>query len=117
MGDLGEKQIRTLNIDLETFSPVDLAKCGVYRYAESPDFRILLFGYSVNDGPVVVEDLSGGGTPSMELLKALVDPTVEKRAFNASFERVCLSRLLRDIRWLDKGEFLSPVNWRCTMVR
>ena len=109
--------IRTLSIDIETFSSEDLVKSGVYRYAEAPDFRIILFGYSINDGPVEVEDISLGRTPRLEILKALMDPAVEKRAFNASFERVCLSRLLRDMRWLEKGEFLSPVNWRCTMVR
>ena len=109
--------MKTLSIDIETFSSENLVKSGAYRYAEAPDFRILLFGYSVNGGPVQVEDLSAGGTLSLELLRALKDPAVEKRAFNASFERVCLSRLLRDMRWLEKGEFLSPVNWRCTMVR
>ena len=77
--------IRTMNIDIETFSSEDLPKCGVYRYAEAPDFRILLFGYSVNDGPVEVEDLASGGTLPTEILKALMDPLVEKRAFNASF--------------------------------
>ena len=117
MGHLEAEEIRSLNIDLETFSSVDLGKSGVYRYAEAPDFRILLFGYSVNDGPVQVEDLSLGGTLPMSILKALVDPAVEKRAFNAAFERVCLSRLMRDLRWLKAGEFLSPENWRCTMVR
>ena len=109
--------IKTMNIDIETFSSEDLPKCGVYRYAEAPDFRILLFGYSVNDGPVEVEDLASGGTLPTEILKALMDPLVEKRAFNASFERVCLSRLLRDLGMLGEGEFLSPLNWRCTMVR
>jgi len=109
--------MKTLSIDIETFSSENLVKSGAYRYAEAPDFRILLFGYSVNGGPVQVEDLSAGGTLSLELLRALKDPAVEKRAFNASFERVCLSRLLRDMRWLEKGEFLSPENWRCTMIR
>ncbi len=112
-----EREISSLSIDIETYSSVDLARCGVYRYAEAPDFRILLFGYSVNGSPVQVEDLSAGGTLPMDILRALTDPAVEKRAFNASFERVCLSRLLRDMRWLKDGEFLSPVNWRCTMIR
>ena len=112
MGD-----IRSLSIDIETFSPEDLVKSGVYRYAEAPDFRILLFGYSVNDGPVQVEDLSAGGTLPMPILKALTDPSVEKNAFNASFERVCLSRLLRDMRWLKEGEYLSSAGWRCSMIR
>ena len=109
--------MRSLSIDIETFSSEDLAKSGVYRYAEAPDFRVLLFGYSVDGGPVQVEDLSLGGTLPMHVLKALTDPAVEKNAFNASFERVCLSRLLRDMRWLKEGEFLSPAGWRCTMVR
>lgn len=108
--------IKTLSIDIETFSSEDLTKCGVYRYAEAPDFRVLLFGCSVNDGPVKVFDISDGFWP-IDLLMALKDPSVEKRAFNASFERVCLSRLLRDLDLLKEGEFLSPVNWRCTMVR
>lgn len=112
MGD-----IRSLSIDIETFSSEDLVKSGVYRYAEAPDFRVLLFGYSVNDGPVQVEDLSFGGTLPMPVLKALMDPSVEKNAFNASFERVCLSRLLRDMRWLKEGEYLSPAGWRCSMIR
>ena len=109
-------RIKTLSIDIETFSSVDLVKSGVYRYAEAPDFRVLLFGCSVNDGPVKVFDISDGFWP-IDLLMALKDPSVEKRAFNASFERVCLSRLLRDLEMLKEGEFLSPVNWRCTMVR
>ena len=108
--------IKTMNIDIETFSSEDLVKSGVYRYAEAPDFRVLLLGCSVNDGPVKVFDISDGFWP-IDLLVALKDPTVEKRAFNASFERVCLSRLLRDLDMLKEGEFLSPVNWRCTMVR
>ena len=110
-------RIETMSIDIETFSSEDLSKCGVYRYAETEDFRILLFGYSVNGSPVEVEDLSGGRSLPVALLRALMDPAVEKRAFNASFERVCLSRLLRDLGLLRKGEYLSPVNWRCTMVR
>ena len=99
--------IRSLSIDIETFSSEDLVKSGVYRYAEAPDFRVLLFGYSINDGPVQVEDLSAGGTLPMPVLKALMDPSVEKNAFNASFERVCLSRLLRDMRWLKEASRTS----------
>ncbi len=109
--------MRKLSIDIETFSSVDLAKSGVYRYAESPDFRILLFGCSVNDGPVQVVDLASGETIPSDILQALTDPSVEKCAFNASFERVCLSRLLRDMGLLKEGEFISPVSWRCTMIR
>ncbi len=109
--------IETLSIDIETFSSEDLTKSGVYRYAEAPDFRILLFGYSVNDGPVRVADLSMDGSLPTDVLEALSDPSVEKRAFNASFEWVCLSRFLRDLGLLEEGKFLSPVNWRCTMIR
>ncbi len=89
----------------------------MYRYAESDDFRILLFGYSADDGPVQVTDLSSGRGLPVGLIRALQDPSVEKRAFNASFERVCLSRLLRDLKVLKEGEFLSPASWRCTMIR
>ena len=109
--------MRKLSIDIETFSSVDLAKSGVYRYAESPDFRILLFGCSVDDGPVQVADPASGETIPADILQALTDPSVEKCAFNASFERVCLSRLLRDMGLLKEGEFISPVSWRCTMIR
>ena len=90
-------RIETMSIDIETFSTEDLTKCGVYRYAEAKDFRILLFGCSVNDGPVQVADLASGETIPADILQALMDPSVDKCAFNASFERVCLSRLLRDM--------------------
>ncbi len=110
-------RIKKLSIDIETFSSVDLAKSGVYRYAESPDFRILLFGCSVNDGLVQVVDLASGETIPADILHALTDPSVEKCAFNAAFERVCLSRLLRDMGFLKEGAFISPVSWRCTMIR
>ena len=106
----------TLSIDIETYSSENLQKSGVYRYAEAPDFRVLLIGWSLDGGPVEVDDLSLGGKPSLAFLQALTDPAVEKRAFNAAFERVCLSRLLRDMGMLREGEFLPPDNWRCTMV-
>lgn len=109
--------VKTLSIDIETFSPEDLVKTGVYRYAEHPDFRILLFGYSFNGGPVYVIDLASGQQIPSGILSALADPEVEKNAFNASFERVCLSRLMRDAGLLGKGKFLSAEGWRCTMVR
>ena len=109
--------MRTISIDIETYSPEDLSKAGVYRYAEAPGFRVLLFGYSADGGPVSVVDLENGGTLPPEILEALTDPAVEKNAFNAAFERVCLSRLLREMRRLGEGEFLSPAGWRCTMVR
>ena len=85
------EKIKTLRIDLETFSDIDLAKCGVYRYVESPAFEILLFGVSVNGGDVVVYDLAQGEKIPTEILTALTDISVIKWAFNATFERVCLS--------------------------
>ena len=108
--------MKNLAIDIETYSSGNLSECGVYRYAEAPDFRILLFGCSVDGGPVIVFDLADGeGLPS-EILAALADPGVEKCAFNAAFERVCLSRYLRDYGMLAEGKFLHPAGWRCTMV-
>ena len=105
-----------LSLDIETFSSEDLSHSGVYRYAESPDFSVLLIGWSLDGGPVKVADLASGETLPPELLQALMNPAVEKWAFNAAFERVCLSRLLRDLGYLKEGAFLSPVSWRCTMV-
>jgi len=107
----------TLSIDIETFSSENLAKSGVYRYAEAPDFKVLLFGCSVNGGPVFVYDLASGDKLPAEIIDALLDESVLKCAFNASFERVCLSRYLRDMCLLPPGKFLSPVGWRCTMIR
>lgn len=86
--------MKTISIDIETFSSVDLAKSGVYRYAESPDFEVLLFGYSVDGGAVSVVDLASGEKIPPHILSALEDETVIKCAFNANFERICLSRLL-----------------------
>ena len=82
--------MENLSIDLETFSSVDLKKCGVYKYAESDDFEILLFGYSVDGSEVKVIDLAQGETIPEVVLSALTDETVTKWAFNAQFERVCL---------------------------
>lgn len=104
--------MKTINIDIETFSSVDLAKSGVYRYAESPDFEVLLFGYSVDGGAVSVVDLASGEKIPPHILAALEDETVIKCAFNANFERICLSRLLG----YKTGRYLSPVSWHCTMV-
>ena len=109
--------IETLSIDIETFSSENLSKSGAYRYAEAPDFRVLLFGCSVNGGPVRVYDLASGEELPKEILAALTDESVLKCAFNASFERVCLSRYLQDLGLLAQGEFLSPAGWRCTMIR
>ena len=103
-------KIKTLSIDLETFSDVDLAKCGVYRYVESPAFEILLFGVSVNGGDVVVYDLVQGEKIPAEILAALTDNSIIKWAFNATFERVCLSK------YLGLREYLDPASWRCSMV-
>lgn len=104
--------MKTISIDIETFSSVDLAKSGVYRYAESPDFEVLLFGYSVDGGAVSVVDLTSGEKIPPHILSALEDETVIKCAFNANFERICLSRLLG----YKTGRYLSPVSWHCTMV-
>ena len=110
--------MRTLSIDIETASSINLNKAGVYKYAESPDFQILLFGYSVNHGPVQVIDLASGEELPAEVLTALTDPAVVKTAFNAPFERVCISAWLRHHHpdLLDGAEFLDPTGWRCTIV-
>lgn len=113
--------MKTLSIDIETYSNADLSKCGVYKYSESPDFDILLFGYSIDGGEVKVVDLASGETLSEELIAALTEDEVIKWAFNAQFERICLSRWLsrKGIK-LDQNKpessFLSPASWRCTMV-
>ena len=104
--------MKTLSIDIETYSSANLAKSGVYRYAEAPDFEILLFGYSVDGGSVQVVDLACGEKIPTEVIDALTDETVTKWAFNANFERVCLSRFLR----MPTGEYLDPVSWKCSMV-
>ena len=120
--------MKTISIDIETYSDVNLAKCGVYKYTESPAFEILLFGYAVDGGKVQVIDLAQGETISEEILDALTDDTVTKWAFNANFERVCLSRYLTDLgRSLDPfhdrhplsqncARFLNPAGWKCSMV-
>lgn len=116
--------MENLSIDLETFSSVNLGKCGVYKYAESEDFEILLFGYSVDGGEVQVVDLAQGETIPEVVLSALTDETVTKWAFNAQFERVCLSRYLRDKginvnpgqTVKSEGLFLNPSSWHCTMI-
>ena len=104
--------MKTLSIDIETYSSCDLAKSGVYRYAESSDFEVLLFGYAVDGGEVNVIDITNGEKIPAEVIAALTDETVKKYAFNAQFERVCLSRFLG----YPKGEYLSPDSWYCTMV-
>ena len=104
--------MKNLSIDIETFSSADLNKTGVYRYIEDPDFKILLFGYSADNGPVHVIDLAQGETLPPDVLDALSDETVIKWAFNANFERVCLSRYLG----LPTGDYLNPASWCCTMI-
>lgn len=105
-------KIKSLSLDLETYSSVDLGKSGVYKYVESPDFEILLFGYSVDGGDAKVVDLARGEVVPEEISSALTDPTIVKWAFNAQFERICLSRWLG----LASGDYLEPGSWRCTMV-
>ena len=104
--------MQTLSIDLETFSSQPLAKTGVYRYVESPDFEILLFAYSVDGGPVRQIDLACGEKIPSEILCALEDDKVIKWAFNANFERICLSRFLG----YPTGYYLEPDSWKCSMV-
>lgn len=110
--------MKNISIDIETFSSVDLGKCGVYKYAESPDFEILLFGYSVDGGPVQVVDLASGEQIPCEILAALMDSKIQKWAFNAQFERICLSRYLSDLGVaIGTGNgYLNPDSWFCSMV-
>ncbi|MCI8694066.1 MAG: DNA polymerase [Lachnospiraceae bacterium] len=100
--------LKSIEIDLETFSDVDISKCGVYKYASSPNFEILLFGYSVDGGKVKVVDVACGEEIPADILAALSDDSITKWAFNAMFERVCLSNYL--------GEWLEPESWKCSMV-
>lgn len=104
--------MKTISIDIETFSSEDLSKCGVYKYCESPDFEILLFGYSIDGGEVKVIDLAAGEKIPEEVILSLTDDSVLKFAFNAGFERICLSKFIG----LPTGEYLNPKSWRCTMV-
>lgn len=102
--------MRELGIDIETYSSFDLTECGVYRYVEAEDFTILLFSYSVDNGPVRCCDFAMGETLPSEILDALRDPAVVKTAFNAAFERICISRYFD---W----PLMDPAQWQCTMVR
>ena len=98
----------TLSVDLETYSSVDIGKCGVYRYTESDDFEILLFAYSLDYGPVEVIDMAQGELIPAEIVDWLYDPDVEKTAFNANFERTCLTK------WF--GRYCDSNQWSCTMI-
>ena len=104
--------MKCLSIDIESYSSADLNKTGVYRYAEAPNFAVLLFGYAVDDGAVQVVDLAQGEQIPADVLAALTDKRVVKWAFNANFERVCLSRFLG----YPTGEYLDPTQWRCSMI-
>ena len=118
--------MKRLSIDIETHSDIDLSKCGVYKYVESPQFEILLFGYSVDGGPVKVVDLACGEKIPNEILDALTDESVTKWAFNSQFERICLSEYLRrfypekfvsySIKEDSVNHYLSPISWKCTMT-
>lgn len=104
--------MKILSLDLETYSSVNLQKSGVYRYVEADDFEILLFAYSVDGGEVIVLDLASGECIPEEIISAINDESVIKWAFNAQFERVCLSKHLG----FSQGEYLEPNSWRCSMV-
>ena len=118
--------MQEISIDLETYSDVNLQKCGVYRYAESSNFEILLFGYAIDGGEVRVVDIARGEKIPMEIIKALTDDTVTKWAFNAAFERICLSVWLQrnypayfrsySIDEDTVGDYLDPSAWKCSMI-
>lgn len=119
--------MKTLSIDIETYSSADLSKCGVYRYCEAADFDILLFGYAADGGDVHVVDLARGEQIPSRIISALTDPGILKTAFNAQFERVCLSRWMKchgyplhNESYAAPGDhvsdYLDPASWRCTMV-
>ncbi len=107
------KTMKKLSCDIETFSDVDLIRCGVYKYADSPNFEMLLFAYAVDDGDVNIIDIAGGEELPEEIIQAIKSDTVVKTAYNAQFERVCLSRYLK----LPEGEYLNPQSWYCTAVQ
>ena len=104
--------MKTINIDIETFSSINISKSGVYKYVESEDFEVLLFAYSIDEGKTEIVDIANGEELSEEIIQALLDDNVIKWAFNAQFERICLSRFLK----LTKGTYLNPKSWRCTMI-
>ena len=101
--------MRTLSIDVETYSRVDLGKAGVYAYTSDPDFEVLLFAYAFDDEEVAIVDMAGGEKLPSEILFAINDDSIVKTAFNANFERICMSAYLK--------QSLSPIGWRCTAVQ
>ena len=107
------KTMKKLSCDIETFSDVDLIRCGVYKYADSPNFEMLLFAYAVDDGDVHIIDIACGEELPEKIIQAIKSDTVVKTAYNAQFERVCLSRYLK----LPDGEYLNPQSWYCTAVQ
>ena len=118
--------MKTLHLDLETYSSTDLSKCGVYKYVQAQDFEILLFGYSIDDGDVRVIDLAQGERIPNDIIKALSNENIIKWAYNANFERICLSEYLRRYYETDfisysinedtVGDYLEPKGWKCSMV-
>ena len=104
--------MKSISIDIETYSSINLARSGVYRYAESEDFEILLFAYSVNGQEVEVIDLANGEEIPKNIIEAIKNDKVTKWAFNAMFERICLYKFLG----LDTGEYLNPSSWKCSMI-
>ena len=118
--------IKEMSIDLETYSDVDISKCGAYKYAESDNFEILLFGVSIDGCAVQVFDLACGDAIPDDILAALSDDTVTKWAFNANFERICLSNWLKRhhpehfngyrIPEDPASKYLDPSSWKCTMI-
>ena len=118
--------MKSLHLDLETYSNTDLSKCGVYKYVQAKDFEILLFGYSIDDGDVRVIDLAQGERIPNDIIKALSDENIIKWAYNANFERICLSEYLRRYYEMDfisysvnedtVGDYLNPKGWKCSMV-
>lgn len=110
-GVFTQNDMKELGIDIETYSSNDLSECGVYKYVEAPDFAILLFAYSVDGGPVQCVDFAQGEELPEDIQQALTDPEVVKTAFNAAFERICISK------YFGYSKPLDPAQWRCTMVR
>ena len=109
--------MKTLHIDIETYSSEPIGEVGLYKYAASPDFEILLVAYARDDDPTQILDLAQGEELPFWFIKALVDPGIKKAAHNAAFERVCFSIYLRRIGALHTSQWLNPEQWHCTMVQ